>query len=680
MFKFYFDDIEVENPINWMDFTETIEYSDIIKGILPKYDIKLNFFGGAYQYLFNIKKNDGFCNLVKFRIEESCSNNKFDTILNGYISIARCKFNLNRCVVECDILDNNYGAMIFNNKSIKTSLGGTKTKSGLDINTVEVSKLRLFNPVTGYWDDPGMGYERDCWTIFNAFKYLISWMTDNTVQFESDFFFKTGLQAKGRAVILTGKKLRTNGDGLFPVISFEELFQEVYKRYNIAFTIVERNGIPTLKIEDVQSFKSTVESLSLNKIDNLLESYNPELLFSGIKMGGTIAPFDNAIHSFIPKQFIGFDTEEYYFQTICNIDKIQDLQYEWLGDTNIIEELGYTNTTNVSYDKNNFIIESVYDLGIDYASQYPTRLGRWMYNGHFLTNEKISEKFNVYGDVILYNGIDLNSFQAERTNYLEYPGGANFPHTPGFADVVHNDLDPNLKITEVFQKYDQDSSYPNFNTGLNYDPTNGRFTAPLDGSYFFEMDTFIRIFSEQEVLSTLGVPRATRFGIRLNHYDSGGLMIQSYSTFYPDSLVPDISGFIIREKGIYEFTNTGYINMLATDYVTTSVEVQSIAQSYGDWLWCNITNGSTFKTTATPTGGGVFKKGNMDDYFVSRLEFVKPLSNEDYKTLKEDLRNSISVSTDENSSTKKGWIRKVVRKLATGETNWELITNKQNLI
>jgi hypothetical protein len=148
MFRFYFNGTEVNDPINWDDFEENIVRDDTIKGLLPKYDIKLKFDGGAYDFLYTLKASTGYCNLVELRIDYKCGDN-YETVLNGYIPISDCRFNRNRCVVECQVIDDNYGARIFNNKNIKTELNTGKSKNGEDITVATEYDIQLFKPSDG---------------------------------------------------------------------------------------------------------------------------------------------------------------------------------------------------------------------------------------------------------------------------------------------------------------------------------------------------------------------------------------------------------------------------------------------------------------------------------------------------------------------------------------------------
>jgi len=90
MFKFYLNNIQVKDALNWFDFTETIERDEDIKGLLPKYEVKLNFGEDGYKYLSDLKSQNGFCQLVELKVDYKCSVG-YETILNGYIFISDCK-------------------------------------------------------------------------------------------------------------------------------------------------------------------------------------------------------------------------------------------------------------------------------------------------------------------------------------------------------------------------------------------------------------------------------------------------------------------------------------------------------------------------------------------------------------------------------------------------------------
>jgi hypothetical protein len=247
MFKFYLDNTLVSDPINWSDFSETIERDDNIKGLLPKYETKLNFNAGGYKYLFDTLQSEGYCKLVQLKVDYKCSDD-YETILNGYIFISDCKFNLNKCIVECDVQDDNFGARIFNNKKIKAYLNSDKSKNGETITVATKNQINMFVPVTG----ASVVGTRDVYKIKDAFRYLVDFMSDGLIGFESDFL-DTDVIIKEVAIAI-GKELRSPQRAA-PYISFEELFVEVNKKVPIGFTIIrDSSNNPVVKIEEEAYF------------------------------------------------------------------------------------------------------------------------------------------------------------------------------------------------------------------------------------------------------------------------------------------------------------------------------------------------------------------------------------------------------------------------------------------
>jgi len=183
MFKFYLDNQLVSDPINWADFEENIVRDDIVKGLFPKYEIKLNFNGNGFAYLYEQKRVYGFCKIVQLRIDMKCSSGNYDAYFNGYIFISDVDFNRGTCIAECPVIDDNYAARIFNNKAIKTYLDTGKSKSGSDIPAATYYDIQVFSPQdAGYLADT-----RRLIFLYDAFKFLVDFMTDGRVGFESEY-------------------------------------------------------------------------------------------------------------------------------------------------------------------------------------------------------------------------------------------------------------------------------------------------------------------------------------------------------------------------------------------------------------------------------------------------------------------------------------------------------------
>ena len=713
MFRFFLDNNQVSDPVNWEDFTETIEYDATIKGILPKYELKLNFVGGGYEYLYSKRVELGFCQIIELRVEFACSDGTFKPLLEGYINIARCKFNLNKCFVECDVLDNNYGALIYNNKGIKANLGADVSKTGVPITKAIVNKIKFFDPDTGLY--PSNPDARECVTIYEAFKFLIAFMTDGKVAFDSSLF--SGTLNGTNFYILTGKSIRNNTGGL-PEISFEELFTEVYKKFNIAFTIKIKNGIPTMVIDPIDYIYSGASGIQLENIDDFKESFNPEKLYSGVTLGGTTTDYDNAIHSFFPRQFFSFNEEQYYFQNQCNLDKILDLKGDWIVDSNIIQEVAYLFPTDTTYDSDIFFVEG-FQLTFPYvnAKIYWNNIfgSQSRYYNKQLLNVDVSGRFDIYGDSTLATGTDTESFRATRDNMNEGNfGWFNAPDSPPNTFVTHVGYNAfNYGINNYFDSYysyyfNNDSTLGNFNNGLNYNKATRIYTIPTDGGYYFEASAIFRqasfvagvVMTPNNLSSfwntNIPDPVGVRYSIYIERKNNAGVVQEVVEQSWPNTYGTSSTDFAKLPDGSYQYRVGQYLLCEANDKIKAYFRVESYREydshypssfavnqtypfrgyQYTD-LYVGVSNGSYFRCIATPSGGGVFQTGDMANYKIAKIEFDQPLSNDEYTLLKSDLTKSIEVNHD-GQTNKVGWIRKSTRKLSTGETQWELISDLKN--
>ncbi len=663
MFKFYFDGNEVSDPTNWEEFEESIVRDEVIKGLLPRYDIKPIFNAGGYAYLSSLLKTSGFCNLVALRVDYKCGDG-YETVLNGYIPISDCKFNRNKCTVECQVVDDNYGARIHNNKSIKTDLIAGKSKNGEDITPATEYDIYFFIPATGV----DLPTTRKGIFVYDALRYLIDFMTDGNVGFESnylDYTLNTSLRNAKNMMLFLGEELRTPSQDKSVTISFTDLFKEIDKRYPIGFTIIKgSDGRPTVKIEEAAYFYSASSSLTINDIEDLQESFNNELLYSSVVFGGTTADYNASIHSFGQVKFLGFKEEEYFLTGECNIDKKLELNTDYIVDSNIIEELVYTNTSNNTYDEDTFIVEITTPLpssisclfGINFITQTIP-----LYYNPNLTNNKVAERYNLQGSVAQYLGGNDVGFRASTTFSYYF---ANHTNAGSLTPVVS-------QSSTVKVPFNDATTSPNYNTAGQYNTTTYRYTSPQDGQYQFGCS--FTISSTTPTNDPLDLNRVWNVTMKFRRYNS----TNTFNTLLEDNWVANV----INTTGGGLETQTGVGSMLfflATgDYVEMWVTITSIPKNYLIDSNAQFYIAGEFFTDATVTGGGIYQESEPKDYFVSKLEFNRPLSYSEYKALKLDLSKSLIVNHD-GATNSTAWIRKINRKFASGESSIELISNLNN--
>lgn len=673
MFRFYINGTLVKDPINWDDFEETIQRDDDLKALLPKYDVKLTFIKDGYALLYGLYRTGGFCQPVDLQVDFKCSGGAWETQLKGIIFLSECEFNLNKCSVSCQIFDNNYGARIFNNKSIKTYLNTGKSKNGESIANATSYNGSVFNADSTY-----SGTTRDIIYLSDAFRFLVEFMTDGLVGFESTFLDYTlpvsGTTTVRYLAVISGEELRT-ANGRTPFISFEGLFKEVNKKYPIAFTIIKgSDGRPTVKLENEEYFYGTASGVVISNIDDLLLSTNNERLYSRVLFGGITADFDASIHDFGQVQFLGFKDEEYFLQGECNLDKALDLKAEYIFDTNIIEELVETNTSNESYDDDTFMIEFNH-LGVNFALEYPdltTNTVPMHYNGK-QTNNFVAERYSLAGNVALYLGDGSSGFRASKTaqqfivSHSDPNGGppANQTSTP-------------LKII-----FPDDSTGSNFNADGSYNNALYRYISGQDGDYSFEFSTKIAILGTAVDQGHGICNRSFQIHLQLRKYDGGGILIETNDLQYPSGgsgsfiYVGNSSVFTISTDHLF-FLPAGYyceawfyLESMQGNFTDTG----SRTTASGANVFILDDDGSTFfKTLATTNGGGVYEPKEIGDYYAPLLKFERPLNYADYKTLKQDLSLSVLINND-GSTNKTAWLRRVTRNYTTSNTKFELISS-----
>lgn len=689
MFKFYLDGNLVSDPLNWADFTETIQRDDLIRGLLPKYEQKLNFNGGGYKYLFDTKHDNGFCNLVELRVDYKCGG-AYETVLNGYIFLSDCKFNLNKCTVECSVQDNNFGARIYNNKSIELYLDSSLSKNLESITACVTKNTTFFRPSTGA-DIVGL---RKVYPVWSVFKYLVDFISDGLIDFESDFLDHTQTQIgnRQRALAITTGAILRNLNNVSPKVSFDLMLKEVSKKYPLVFTIIQQaSGRPLIKIENEDYFLGTSSGVQIQKIQDLRQSINNNYLYSEIGIGGDTAEYDATIHSVPDSIRMFFAEESYYFQTECNIDNKLDLVTSFICDSNIIEELVFTNTTNSAYNESVFFVECSYSSGVAgnlaiRTSLLTTSATPYYYNAG-LTNAVISNNFNIYADLIQYINSNDIGFMATKTTQFNYPYHSLVNYTYNFAGYINA-----LCSTTDLITYENDSVLPNHDTGNNY-TANSRYTAPSNGHYYLKVNLKVNVLSGIPIsfpTNPSGNPNIMiQFFLYIRKYSVANVLLDTktievgpdqfygYKVFNSFTNTFEMGGehMFFLESGEYVETYFRWCSLPFKSYDSsgryngeaTSARVSIIGDS------------DTYFKTLTTEGNGTLIAGNSLDYNVERLEFERPLSYSDYKILKADLSKSVVVNHD-GLTNKTAWLRKTERNFTTGEMKWELISNINNSI
>ena len=500
--KFLIDGADRGQPTNADDFSVNITEDTSINTRIVSFDNDLKFVGGVYEYLYDKLIDTGGCALIDVEVQYLCSG-VWKRLVNGYLIISECAFQLDRCSVQTKLYDNSFSSKINNNKSIPFPLNGTISKNLQTI--VPPVQRKVFNPATG-------GYQYPCYGVgvYDAFKQLVSAMSDNLIDFDSNYF-EFDFTADGNFLLVSTGLSIINATRDPAIVSFEELYTALNKKLRLGMVIeTQANGRPLLRIEPATYFNQQGALVNLYDQPNILLKYDVAQQFASINFGSN--PFleqhecDNGetACTFFQNSFKGFRDETFGLIGECNTTAVLNLSSdEIVFDTNVIEDT-YVHG-NENYNNNTFIIESYWFIGENqgYARQFdPYGIGQTVYNGGFTNDNSALNWVGGYP-----NGI---------YSYIQgfVPGSTQVQATSNASPLQ------TWSISDVFTSYYLATFRPYVEFANEIiDPSNNFdgiiYTVPYTGTYTFE--------------TTIIVSNVYEAYAQIVRSDGAGVYIQAYT-------------------------------------------------------------------------------------------------------------------------------------------------------
>lgn len=541
-----FDGAEVSNPLEWAEMFIAIEYDSENQITEISYDDNLTFIEDAYAYLYSRRNTE--CELIPVEITSYYG----DTLLTlkGNIFITDCVFDELNCTVKAPIQDDGYSSRIQNNKRTKVGLATTTTKNGLPLTLPTERLVTFFTPLTGGYSNSIRGY-----TVFEAFKFLVGWMSDNKVTFQSDYF-ETGEGVSDW--LCSGVDIRLSvvppaNKVSPPQMSFDSLYTLMRRVRNVAIGFQrDSSNNPILRLEPISFFRQSTVNLNLTDVNKTELSYVKELLYARILIGSNIT---------LPSQcnngntncaaannisYYGFNEEEYYLTGECNedVDFNLTIQNDFIVDTNTIEDtLIYGNDT---YDEKVFLVHTFENTPSAWraTSTDVFNIGDYWYNEAYTNKEILARYIDYLTGTLnlfnLYNGINLFLYEGNVQSGVllpaQTPTYTRYPLTVGVG-VPLNDV-----------------IYDPFNT---LDTGNERFYPPDDGVYQFCVGIAIDDFPSSDAGVIVSVH------LQIETYDSLNNPIDTYQS--------DVRTHVTRlSDPIFEEWTSDFVPMNAGDYAVFS--------------------------------------------------------------------------------------------------------------
>lgn len=638
MMQFLLDDIIFDSPKGWEDIETSIKRDFQYNSVLANQDTEVDFTGEAYDYLYTKLRTDGFCTRVKFEVRYSIDGLIYSTLLRGNLFLSDIQFNERTCTATVKIEDNSYYAMINNNKSISTALDSGRSKNGVSIPVPLVYQVDFQNIIT-------LGIARadvNCYRVYDAFEYLIRFMSDGRLQFASDYLQTTaftdplegsllGFGWKGLC-ITTGINIRvgtTVNDFSQSLFSFDDLWNEINRRIPLVL-IVENpyNENPTIRIENRDYQYTDANIFTASDVYEVISKVDTKSIYAKVNVGSSVV--DN--QGLFPEQihFFGFGPEEYIVQGECNIDTALELGTDWVTSSNVIAQ----SLNGVQdYDSNLFLIETEYFTATTGETWNFNNLGItsppvYYYFNTNLTNSYILSRYRggIPGDLAQYTGVkgDGEFFANELTSYNV---GVLTPMT--FTNVVFN------------------------NAGF-WDG-NDKYTTPLAGVFTFNITL---------TATSTGYTTPTQscaVAINAFIYDAGGT-VQSNSQF-GNLITMNQSN---PSQG-YNFTGTLILNdgWYVRFFATKTASIPGITAT--------IQTNSSIECLDNSIGGGIFVTVDNTDIPIYLYEMEYPMCQDDFNTIMANTVGTVQFNMS-GQPYRRGWISELTYNHTRGVATIKLIS------
>ena len=659
--RFLIDGGDYGQPINANEFGFTIAEESAINARIVSFNNDLIFIAGAFEYIYNNLIDTGGCSLIKVDVQYLCAG-IWKRLTNGYIVVSECVFDLDRCSVTTKLYDDSFSTKINNNKSIPFFSDTNITKNLQPIVPPEVHYVNLFNPANNeYQTSSNTGFI----TIYDAFKHLVGCMSDNLVDFESDYF-RNQIDEFGYGTTLmvsNGRSIRTDDD-IHTNLIFEKLYNALNKRIRLGMVIERQaNGKPLLRIEDYAYFQQLTPSVNLYNQPEIKFNYDSTQLYASVDFGSD--PFLNDFEcgddtqrcSFPQTTFRGFRDETFGVLGECNTNNKLDLSTsDIVFDSNVIENV--FRFASEDYDTDVILVDSNW-FGFAnpiFANQGdPLGVGGHVYNHEYI-NEQVAENWiggypnSLYQYLQGFNPIDTE-FRAE----LEVSSG---------NDAQNWDIDSDGG--EYFEAWNgMPIKYPNVNYDVGNNFNDGRYVVPYDGVYTFSCSIQKGITFLDDFISAV-------YFARIERYATDDTTLIQFQSGLPTPLQ--------SINSVPNMTAAATFVCVAGDIIRTNVFGISTT---GDSLTIPLRYELVNKRTFFQGGGRPFGRSELvpvDPNTIRRLvyKFDRPLTMTEIEAILDNTSRPIAFGRwDDPLRTIEGYIKKVdVKSIIEQEASFELKSNK----
>lgn len=665
-FEFYFDGVRVKEPNNFEDFEEVFMREETKRHVYYDYPISLEFVGDGYDYLDAVYKVS-YDSQTELKIVEVTNTGK-ELVFEAKIKTSNVTFDLVRQIAICEIDDVSYQAYIFSNYSVESGCGVSVTKNGVGITPIESIGLTVFDPILGTdLPDPRRAYD-----VKDVMQMLIQYISDDTITFESDWY--DSLPNDERLCILSGLELRTFTGRTSPILSLEDMFNELWRKYNL-YLIVENpitSPIVRLEKESYLYGDSEVEILLTGTLDRSIDF---ERLYSTIDLGSDKFIQERGTEFLFPYlRLYAFAEETFNVTGVINVDNKLDLKSQFIIDTNVIQDI--LENDEDSYDEDIVIIQYDSDTNTATKGTYFDTISEdsRLYNEQLL-NSNVADRFSYLGNLVLESGAVETSFLAEQNVPLQYI--RDFTNAPETLTVV----------PEQVWQFQDDFTPPNHDIGDDYDASTGIFTANVDGEYVFRSRFFIFTYgnaSNPPGAGTAGFDIGIDLWVSVNADTETKPFDYQFTHYHFDgsttTYTQDIEDTFTIPIGCWktEVSITQTRTMVDGDEAAVRVRIEA-TREIDDTITFGTAE-STFELIANPLAGGVYATKSPDDYYVGIYTSQGvPVERGKWNIIRENVDSKVILSAPDGYK-RISYGKKISRNFVTGRTEIETVFNRNQPI
>lgn len=167
-------------PMGLQDTAISIQRNEDLPGLFTTMVSDLEFWGDGYEILYAYYKANDLCKEVSCEIIENCTDG---LNFKGIIYLSDVEFNSYKCIATCSVEDDTVQGRLMRLKDLLVPINSVNQET---INGVSLTNCPSYEFYTGTTYG-----NRFAFKMSELFQYVVDYLTDKTVIFQSDIFTNT---------------------------------------------------------------------------------------------------------------------------------------------------------------------------------------------------------------------------------------------------------------------------------------------------------------------------------------------------------------------------------------------------------------------------------------------------------------------------------------------------------